>query len=128
MVGWAYVAMAVQCASRMPGDLPSNAPSARGEVRGCVGRMRLADTDAGTQTPTATPERVAVFTIHYAHGAAPRGAYTIRALEGQLALLPTAEPPAMRRSVTADISVASSPERSCSASLHAPPLLGSTGP
>jgi len=88
----------------------------------------MRDTDAGTQTPTATPERVAVFTIHYAHGAAPRGAYTIRALEGQLALLPTAEPPAMRRSVTADISVASSPERSCSASLHAPPFLGSTGP
>ena len=48
--------MAVQCVSRMPGDLPGNAPPAREEVRGCVGRMRLADTSSGTQTPTATPE------------------------------------------------------------------------
>jgi hypothetical protein len=47
--------MAVPCASRIPGDLPGNAPPARGEVRGCVGRMRLADTSSGTQTPTATP-------------------------------------------------------------------------
>src|SRR5215467_7776222 len=34
----------------------------------------------------------------------------------------------MRRSVTADTTVASSQERSCSASLHTPPLPGSTGP
>ena len=74
------------------------------------------------------PRRVAVFTIRYAYGAAPSGVYTILALERQPALLLTTEPPEMRRSVTVDISVASSQERSCSASLHAPPLPGSTGP
>ena len=73
--------------------------------------------DAGTQTPTATPEggrlHDSLCTCN-----SPCGAYTFLALERRPALLPTAEPPGVRRSVTADISVASSQERSSSASLH----------
>jgi hypothetical protein len=58
--------------------------------------------------------------MRYAYGAAPNGAYTILALWRRLALLPTAEPPELRRSVIVDISVASSQAQSSSASLHAP--------
>src|SRR2546430_9812926 len=65
------------------------------------------------------PRRVAVFTICYVHAGNPMwGAYTFLALERRPALLPTAEPPGVRRSVTADISVASSHERSSYASLY----------
>src|SRR5439155_25061519 len=53
--------------------------------------------DAGTQTPTATPEggrlHDSLCTCN-----SPCGAYTFLALERRLALLPTAEPPGVKRS------------------------------
>ena len=71
-----------------------------------------------TQTPTATPEGGRLQDLLCTCRQSHVGAYTFLALERRLALLPTAEPPGVRRSVTADISVASSQERSSSASLH----------
>jgi hypothetical protein len=75
-------------------------------------------TDAGTQTPTATPEGGRLHDALCLWSSPYWEAYTILALERRSALLPTAEPPGVRRSVTVDISVASSQERSSSASLH----------
>src|SRR2546428_8779389 len=80
--------------------------------------MRLADNSSGTQTPTATPEGGRLHDLLCTCRQSHVGAYTFLALERRLALLPTAEPPGVKRSVTADISVASSQDRSSSASLH----------
>src|SRR5262249_6459254 len=97
------------------------APPARGEVRGCVGRMRLADHSSGTQTPTATPEGGRLHDSLCLWSSPQWGLHHPASREA-----PSAPPssrqsqPRVRRSITADLSVASSQEQSSSASLHAP--------
>jgi len=92
-----------------------------GKCGDVVGRMRLADNSSGTQTPTATPEGGRL-PICYAHGGKPLWGLYLRGSGEAISAPPSSRQSQsrVRRSVTADISVASSQERSSSASLHAP--------